>query len=160
MNNYWATNFPASQGGEFTFRYAITSTKSFDPSTLTALAENQLTPLEHDSIAGSLGLEPSLLPATSASLLDIGSPNVTLLTWKQAEDGDGSILRLQEHSGKETDVPIASAYLKFERVTQTDLLERNQSSIATNDGRFSITLHPYQVVTLRVHAQSNLEEAK
>ncbi|HWA96013.1 MAG TPA: polysaccharide lyase family protein [Terracidiphilus sp.] len=160
MNNYWATNFPASQGGEFTFRYAITSTKSFDPSTLTALAENQLTPLEHDSIAGSLGLEPSLLPATSASLLDIGSPNVTLLTWKQAEDGDGSILRLQEHSGKETDVPIASAYLKFERVTQTDLLERNQSAIATNDGRFSITLHPYQVVTLRVHAQSNLEEAK
>ncbi len=25
MNNYWGTNFPAWQGGDFTFRYAITS---------------------------------------------------------------------------------------------------------------------------------------
>ena len=157
MNNYWATNFPASQGGDFVFRYAITSSKSFDPAALDTLAANQLQPLEHDSVAGSLGLEPSALPPASASLLNISADNLALLTWKQAEDGDGSILRLQEHAGKETRATIQSDWIVFEQAWQTDLLERNQSAITTSNGRFEVSLHPYQTITLRVRTGSKVE---
>ena len=38
MNNYWHTNFRASQGGEFVFRYVVTSGEDFGPEELTRLA--------------------------------------------------------------------------------------------------------------------------
>ena len=35
MSNYWSTNFKSSQGGEFTFRYALVSRGQFEPAELT-----------------------------------------------------------------------------------------------------------------------------
>ena len=60
MNNYWGTNFPAWQGGDFTFRYAITSVAQFDPQALTRLGLEALTPVERDDVPASQG--PSPLP--------------------------------------------------------------------------------------------------
>jgi hypothetical protein len=31
MNNYWNTNYVAGQGGDFTFRYILTSASALDP---------------------------------------------------------------------------------------------------------------------------------
>ncbi len=111
MNNYWGTNFPAWQGGDFTFRYAVTSNAQFDPATLSHFGWNALTPLERDDVAAST--DPSSLSDRAANLLEIAAPNVSLLTWKRAEDGDGTILRLQEFAGKAGEVAIRSRYLKF-----------------------------------------------
>ena len=38
MNNYWHTNYRAAQGGDFTFRYVLTSEAKLDPAFLTRLA--------------------------------------------------------------------------------------------------------------------------
>ena len=148
MNNYWGTNFPAWQGGDFTFRYAITSNSQFDPNSLTRYGWDALTPLERNEISGSNDV--SVLPAQQASLLEITNPGVTLLTWKRAEDGDGTVLRLQETAGQSSDVAIHSRYLEFERLWRCNLLEENQVEIETEGGNLSVPIKPFQVLTLRV----------
>ena len=132
MNNYWGTNFPAWQGGDFTFRYAITSNGLFDPQSLTRFGLEALTPLEHDYLTASQDV--SELPPREASLLEIANPGITLLTWKRAEDGDGTILRLQETAGKSSEIKIHSQYLTFERAWRCDLLEENQAELKMNGG--------------------------
>ncbi len=149
MNNYWGTNFPAWQGGDFTFRYAITSSAQFNPVSLTRFGLEALTPLERDDVQGTQ--DPSLLPTQEASLLEVGNPDVTLLTWKRAEDGDGTIVRLQETAGKQSDVHIHSPSLRVERAWRCNLLEDNQTDVAIQGGDLSIPIKPFQVLTLRLH---------
>jgi alpha-mannosidase len=148
MNNYWGTNFPAWQGGDFTFRYVIHSAAKLDRPELQRLALTELTPLERDDLAASTG-EPSL-PSKEASLLSIDNAAVALLTFKRAEDGEGSILRLQDTSGIPQQVNIKSAYFKFQRAWLCNALEDKKSEIPVNDGAVSFTLKPFQVLTLRV----------
>jgi alpha-mannosidase len=74
-----------------------------------------------------------------------------LLTWKRAEDGDGTILRLQEAMGKASEVRIHSQYLTFEHAWLCDLLEENQSEIKIEGGDLRVPIKPFQVLTLRLH---------
>jgi alpha-mannosidase len=92
-----------------------------------------------------------MLPATKTSLLNIDNPAVTLLTWKGAEDGDGTVLRLQESGGKASQVTISSPFLSFEQAWRCSVLEENQTAIPTENGRFSVSLQPFQTLTIRVH---------
>ena len=149
MNNYWGTNFPAWQGGDFTFRYVITTQPQFDPAWLNRFAWSALTPLERDDVGGSP--TTSVVPANSASLLEIDDPGVTLLTWKIASDGNGTILRIQESSGKASKANLHSALLAFDRAWRCDLLEENQAEIPTNAGGFTVGIRPFETLTIRVH---------
>ena len=154
MNNYWGTNFQAWQGGDFTFRYAITSSDRFDPVALTRFGSNALTPLESAGVAGSF--DKSQLPIEGGSFLKIDGSTVSLTTWKLAEDGDGSILRLQETAGKPAKVAISSPALTFLKAWSCSLLEENRSEIAVGDGTISTTLGPFEVKTIRVRTNSKL----
>ncbi len=149
MNNYWGTNFPAWQGGDFTFRYAITSNAQFNAPSLTRFGLEALTPLERDDVPGTQ--DSSLLPNRGASLLEIGNPGVTLLTWKRAEDGDGTILRLQDTAGEASNIKIHSPFLTFERAWLCNLLEDKQTEITMQGGDLSVPIKPFQVLTLRLH---------
>lgn len=42
MNNYWNTNYRAGQGGDFVFRYAVTSAAKLDGDALTRLAIDEM----------------------------------------------------------------------------------------------------------------------
>ena len=72
LNNYWHTNFPRVQSGEFTFRYVITGGATLDPAYLSRLGRESLTPLETGELTRNdkVGLRGSL-PATPASFLDL-----------------------------------------------------------------------------------------
>jgi alpha-mannosidase len=148
MNNYWGTNFPAWQGGDFVFRYAITSDVKFDPTALNRFGWNELTPLEHDDVAGAT--DASALPNTQTSLLDIDAPNVTLLTWKEAEDSQGTILRIQENSGSAANVGVSSKFLNIEQAWLCDALEANQSAVKVEPSGINIAIRPFQTLTVRI----------
>jgi alpha-mannosidase len=156
MNNYWGTNFPAWQGGDFTFRYAITSNAQFDPPSLTRFGLEAITPLERDDVPGTQ--DSSSLPSQGASLLEIGSPDVSLLTWKRAEDGDGTIVRLQETAGEGSNVKIRSAFLVFEQAWLCNLLEDNEAEIKIEGEDFSVPIKPFQVLTLRLHTTPRISQ--
>jgi hypothetical protein len=156
MNNYWGTNFPAWQGGDFTFRYAITSNARFNPPSLTRFALEALTPLERDDVPGTQ--DSSLLPNPEASLLEVENPGVTLLTWKRAEDGDGTILRLQDTAGEASNIRIHSPLLMFERAWLCNLLEDTQAEIKIQGEDLSVLVKPFQVLTLRLHTSPRIRQ--
>jgi len=156
MNNYWGTNFPAWQGGDFTFRYAITSNAQFNPPSLTRFGLEALTPLERDDVPGTH--DSSLLPSEGASLLETGNPGVTLLAWKRAEDGDGTILRLQDTAGEASNIGIHSPFLTFERAWLCNLLEDNVGEITIQGEELSVPIKPFQVLTLRVHTTPRIRQ--
>jgi alpha-mannosidase len=155
MNNYWGTNFPAWQGGDFIFRYAITTSAEFDPAAATRFGWNALTPLERDDVSASP--EASALPNEEASLLEIGDPGVTLLTWKPAEDLDGSILRIQESAGKSSVVNIESKFLSFEQAWLCNAVEDNQLELTPAGASVSVPIQAFQVLTIRVRTKPHLE---
>jgi alpha-mannosidase len=148
MNDYWGTNFPAWQGGDFTFRYAITSNAQFNAPAMTRFGLEALTPIERDDVPGSQ--DSSLLPNQAASLVEIENPGVALLTWKRAEDGDGTILRLQDTAGEASNIRIHSPFLAFERAWLCSLLEDNQAEIRIQGEDLSVPIKPLQVLTLRL----------
>jgi hypothetical protein len=156
MNNYWGTNFPAWQGGDFTFRYAITSTAQFNAPTLTRFGLEALTPLERDDVPGTQ--DSSLLPNQEAGLLEIANARVTLLTWKRAEDGDGTILRLQDTAGEASNIRIHSPFLTFERAWLCNLLEDNNAEIKIQGEDLIVPIKPFQVLTLRLRTTSRIKQ--
>jgi len=156
MNNYWGTNFAAWQGGDFTFRYAITSNAQFNAPSLTRFGLEALTPLERDDVPGTQ--DSSLLPNQEASLLEVGNPGVSLLTWKRAEDGDGTILRLQDTAGEASDIRIHSPFLRFERAWLCNLLEENHAEIRIQGEDLSVPIKPFQVLTLRLHTTPRIRQ--
>jgi alpha-mannosidase len=83
------------------------------------------------------------------SLISASSPNVIIETVKQAEDGDGIIVRLYESQRKRGQVRVkfgsamASAWI-------TNLLEENESALSVEQDSILLSMKPYQIVTLRV----------
>ena len=50
MNNYWHTNYRAGEGGDFVFRYALTSAAQLDGGALTRLGIEEMRPAELDTV--------------------------------------------------------------------------------------------------------------
>ena len=148
MNNYWNTNFIPEQGGDMRFRYVITSAKKLDPVALTKAGWSEITPLE----LGQAGpaKEQGPMPATNASLLKIDNPNVSVVTWKLAEDGQGTILRLQELAGTKAKVHISSPYLAMHEAWSCNLLEDNQMKLATSQDGVDVEIGPFGIATVRL----------
>jgi len=148
MNNYWGTNFAPQQGGEFSFHYTLVSGRALDSAELTRSGNEAMTPLEVDQVGAAT--TPGKLPNGAASLLEVDNASVAVATWKLAEDGQGSILRLQETAGKPQSVEIRSAYLKMDQVWRCSLLEDNLQELKVDRHAFQIEVKPFEIVTLRL----------
>lgn len=84
---------------------------------------------------------------TSHSFVSCAAKNVTLEAVKQAEDGQGVIIRLVENHNKsgiitlDLDRPIQQAWT-------CDLMENNETEISPNDTQIKCTLAPYEIEAL------------
>ena len=150
MNNYWGTNFVPWQGGDFEFRYTITSGRSFDPEQLTRFAREQMTPLEITPVGGLI-IQPHP-PKSEVSFLSIDNPSLAIVTWKIAEDGDGTILRLQNISSQPGSAKISSEITHLAAAWRCNLIEDNQSSIPVKNAGIAVAFGPYEILTLRLKA--------
>ena len=149
MNNYWFTNFKASQEGPHTFRYVITSHRGdLNKVTATRFGSEQFNPLY---AVYSDHAEKGMLPETGYSFLNIDQQNVIIQAVKQAEDGDGYIVRLRELTGKETKVTLTSPLFAESRLAYlTTITENNLNAIAVAGGKIAVTVKPYEIVTIRM----------
>ena len=81
--------------------------------------------------------------------LAVDNPNVVIETVKQAEDGDGVIVRLYE--SRRTRGPVMlKAGCPVSAAGRTNLLEENQESLAVHGADITFDIQPYQIVTLRI----------
>src|SRR6266852_3566164 len=93
-------NIKASQGGDISFRYSITSRKDLDYAALGEFDSETRSPLaafpyfDWGNVKEAAG--PKQLPASADSFLNLEASNAQVSVFKQAEDGRGYILRLRE----------------------------------------------------------------
>jgi hypothetical protein len=159
MNNYWDTNYAAGQGGDFTFRYVLTSGNNLAPAYLSRLGREEMSPLEVDQITSQDKAidTPRPLVSTQASFLDVRQPDVVLETWKIAEDGEGTILRFLELAGKESTVDVQTPLLEVKSAWMNDALERNQGPLSVSSHGFRFSVKPFQIVTVRLEGVARLK---
>jgi len=159
MNNYWDTNYRAGQGGDFVFRYVFTSGRKLDAASLSRLGWEESTPLETDRITSqdkAINL-PRPLDSKQGSFLEVNRPNVLLLTWKEAEDDQGTILRFLEIGGEAGPAEITIPLLKVESAWRCNAMEANQLALQlVGDHGFKFDIKPHQIVTVRVKGTSTL----
>lgn len=83
------------------------------------------------------------------SFITCDAPNVTLEAVKCAEDGAALIVRLVERHNA-----LTHATLTFDRALESahscDLMETPEASLTPDGQRVSVTLKPYEIVTLRL----------
>lgn len=152
MNNYWHTNYRAGQGGTFTFRYVITSGDNLDPSTLSRIGTESMQPPEIDQVIGQdkVGNPDEPLPAEGTSFLKTDANNIVLADWKLAENGNGTILRLEETAGRATDMDVTFNHTNIRSASLCDSVEDNLRNIDVVNNTIHLTFRPHQVLTVRV----------
>jgi alpha-mannosidase len=152
MNNYWGTNYNASQGGRFRFRYVVTSAQSTNPPALSRMGWGEATPLElNEVIRQDKAVDtPRRWDGRQGTYLTVDDSDLLVETWKTAENGDGTILRCLDLGGETRQVKVRLPLLRLTRVVQTDAVERDQQPLAFEKDCFSFTIHPHEIVTLRV----------
>ena len=83
------------------------------------------------------------------SLVHVDAPQIIIETVKQAEDGDGLILRIYEHERTQrvfdlyTGFPLAEA-------RRCNLLEEGENRLDATEAKVTLRARPYQIMTLRL----------
>ncbi len=156
MNNYWEDNYVAAQGGDFSFRYVLTSNATLAPDQLSRLGWEETTPLEVNAIV-SQDKEASLPQSprsSTGSFVEVNPPNVFLINWKMAEDGKGSILRFLEAAGRAETATVRIPLLEIESAWMCNAVEQNEQPLSASSHEFTFSVKPFQVATVRIEANS------
>jgi hypothetical protein len=148
MNNYWYTNYKPGQGGEHVFRFSITSRAKADRTASAQFGWAASNPLLAVPAEGTPGA--GLLPAESASLVEIAEPNVLLLGAKQSETGDGLVLRLWETSGQSATAHVRLNHLPARAAVKCNLVEEPQGDLEINDHVLAVPLRGSGLATVLV----------
>ncbi|HUW60473.1 MAG TPA: polysaccharide lyase family protein [Candidatus Bathyarchaeia archaeon] len=137
MNNYWETNYKASQDGPTTFRYAIRPHGRFDAGAAARFGAEQSQPLlavpvDQDAVA-------------MESFLRVEPAGVVVTALKPSDDGKAWIVRLFGASGKLEHATLTWGTPKQPRMWMSDLTERPQTRVSG-----PIEIPPYGIVTVRI----------
>lgn len=154
MNNYWNTNYVAAQGGDFTFRYVLTSAPALDSAAMARLGWEETTPLERTLVKAQDQTYPARksLPSSGSSFLDVDNPSVLLSAWKQAEDGGGTVMRFIELGGARAAVKVGGPLLKSASGQSCNAVEECERAFAGGADGLSFEMRPRQIFTLKVKA--------
>jgi alpha-mannosidase len=153
LNNYWHTNYKASQGGNITFRYSITSGARIEKDQAYRFGWEARRPLHGHRISFQDFREPKqpYESADQGTLAEIGSDKVVLSTMKAAKWQDGWIVRLQEIAGKTETTTLSIPGKKIIEAWETDLLEKDIKAHPVNeDGTLNIEVSPWGLQTVRI----------
>lgn len=152
FNNYWHTNYRADQGGEITFRYVMTSGAELTTENLARFGRAEMTPLEKDQVIDQdkVGNPERPLRPVPMSFLQVDAPDVVVETWKAAEDGRGTIVRLLETGGRESKARLQFPMLTLQRAWLANAMEEEEREIAVTGSTVEVPLRPLQIVTVRI----------
>jgi hypothetical protein len=154
MNNYWFTNYRAAQGGEFTFRYSVTSGRDLteaDWSRFSADSRSPLVAYAHDHSATTRVVPArKALPEGEASFVEVDSDHAEVTALKKAEDGRGLILRLRETAGRAGVARLRSPALRLTAAALTSGVEADRAPLAVKEGWVEAPLTPRQFTTVRL----------
>jgi alpha-mannosidase len=129
------------------------------PASLSRLGWEEMTPAEVDQITSQdKALDsPRPLDGGQNSFLQLDQPNVVLVAWKGAEDGDGTVLRFLEVGGQANTVEVQTPLRGVKSAWSSDALERKQMALETSPHGFRFSVKPFQIVTVRLEGTGNVK---
>ena len=135
MNNYWETNYKASQEGPVTFRYSMAPHRGFNPADAERFAIECTQPL-------------IVLPADefvpSSSFLKLDSSHVLVTSMKPSKDGEAILLRLYNPGEKTENVNLIWGWKKPASLYKSSPFEEKGKVISGD-----ISLPAFGILTLR-----------
>jgi len=147
LNSNFRTNFPTVQQGDMLFRYSMTTHKGDwqegRPREVGWAAGNPLVAV------GVNGKKTGKLPR-SMSFCAVNRPNVLLLALKQAEDGDGVIVRLVETEGQQAEPTLTLPHLTVRQAYRTNLAEENQEKLPSSPHGVTAPVKAFGITTIRL----------
>ncbi|MCL5744526.1 MAG: polysaccharide lyase family protein [Acidobacteria bacterium] len=152
----------AGAGQELTFRYVFTSGRRLTPGALSKLGWEAMSPFELNEIVGDDKVDNPKRPldAAQGSFVQVDHPNVVLVTWKEAEDVKGTIMRFVETNGQAATVKVTSPILNVERAWLCNSVEETQRPLTVSPGGFSFDVKPFEIVTVRLEGTSRVKAAE
>jgi alpha-mannosidase len=82
-------------------------------------------------------------------LVSVDAPNVVIETIKQAEDGNGVIVRLYESQRRRGPVTLTAGFPMAD-ARRCNLLEETQAGLAPAGNRITFQVKPFEIVTMRL----------
>jgi hypothetical protein len=150
-NNYWSMNIKASQGGDISFRYSLTSSKDLDFAALAQFDSETRSGLAAYPYTDRVKTGKAQLPASAGSFFELeGTNNAQWSAFKQAEDGGGYILRLRETAGRDGLVRLRSPLFRIVRAFLTNGVEENRTPLAVKSGVVEVPLNANSFTTVRL----------
>jgi hypothetical protein len=147
MNNYWFTNYLAGQGGDFAFRFAVTSRAKADRVASARFGWDISNPLVPVAVKAN---PQGPLSAGSKSLISVDEPNVLVVGAKQAATGPGLVLRLWELTGNATTAHVRLGPLAVQKAIACNLVEETQGPLQVRDGVIEVPIRASGLATVRV----------
>ncbi|MBW7864691.1 MAG: hypothetical protein H3C30_09800 [Candidatus Hydrogenedentes bacterium] len=136
MNNYWETNYKASQDGPTLFRYALRPHGGYDPAAAQQFGSDFSQPLIAVPAAKN-----AKAPKTRVRV----SPDTVIATvLKPGDDGESDILRLFNSSDQPCDAVVEWGGDRPKRVELSGLAENAGEAV-----QGALRLAPYEMATLR-----------
>ncbi|HEX6922488.1 MAG TPA: glycosyl hydrolase-related protein, partial [Bacillales bacterium] len=151
LNNYWHTNYKASQGGEISFRYSITSGNEIAKDDAFRFGSVVSRPLygQRISFQDFRETKAPYEKSDGGTLAEVDTEKVILSTMKKAKWDDGWILRFQEIAGGSNSATIRFPGKKIKAAWGTDLLERKQQRMQVNDdGSLTVSVSAWNLQTI------------
>jgi alpha-mannosidase len=154
MNNYWWTNYKAVQGGDFSFRYYITSGEELTREGLSRFDVDTRTPVFAYPFLSPPTLQPQgqIRGPNQGSLLTLEAPNLEFVTFKKAEDGKGYILRLKEVAGRTGEAEVSFPLLRIDKAYLCNGVEAVLRELQSTQTSVSVPYDANRYITVRLEA--------
>jgi len=143
MNNYWETNFRASQPGSIELNYGIYIHGKYDPVEICRQGYRYTKPIQAH-------LATDYPAPGSGEMIKINEHGVELQYLKKAEDDDGIILQMINLNYDQTDASLTFPGKEIDLAWLTSPTEQNISPLQINDNTVMMTLLPRKPETIRV----------
>jgi hypothetical protein len=138
MNNYWFTNFTASQEGEFRWRYYVTSGPTKEPESAARFGWGSAVPLAVRVLAPGTAAKNS--PIMQG--LDLAQANLLLVSAQPSRTDKGIVLHLRETAGQPATIAV-DKLLPAKRGVRATLVNVLQEPLAA--AQSTIAIKPFEV---------------
>jgi alpha-mannosidase len=153
LNNYWHTNYKASQGGEIAFGYSLTSAARISEADAYRAGWESRLPLygQRMSYQDFREVRAPYQDPSGGVLAEVGPEGVAMSTMKRARWAPGFVVRLQEIAGEERSARLSFPHRRIAAAWRTDLLEREQGPlVVASDGSLSLPVPAWGLATVRI----------
>jgi len=162
MNNYWFTNYRAQQGGTFLFHYSITSGNGLSHEALARFdADTRFPVIAYpflSSFSAQIAQAGRPMPAGSGSFMSLDTPNLQVVTFKEAEDGNGYVLRLREIAGRTGEAELNVPTVRVKEAYLCNGVEENKQKLSATANSVRVPYQPNRFITVRIKGESDLKK--